>query len=135
MAKLLRFAWCISSAAALVWPSQAPLDIPFERSKLFTEVDFTGRFATYGAADTWYPTWASDGKLYSPWTDGVVKGAKAVSACGGAKCISTTEHATIVGDDPLNLTIEDVGVVAASPSPYHGRQGADALKKRLWKEL
>lgn len=24
------------------------------------------------SADTWYPTWSSDGNLYTPWTDGSV---------------------------------------------------------------
>jgi hypothetical protein len=33
-------------------------------------VAFTGRHAEYTGADTWYPSWANDGNLYSPWPDG-----------------------------------------------------------------
>ena len=33
-------------------------------------LDHAGRHAAYTGADTWYPSWASDDILYSPWTDG-----------------------------------------------------------------
>ena len=35
-------------------------------------IGFTGRHAEYTQADTWYPSWASDDNMYSPWTDGSV---------------------------------------------------------------
>ena len=38
-----------------------------------------GANAAYGGADTWYPTWAADGNLYTPFTDGVVNDVRAGS--------------------------------------------------------
>ena len=51
------------------WRSEPPADCPFKPSASLTGVAFTGRHAEYTGADTWYPSWASDGNLYSPWTD------------------------------------------------------------------
>ena len=53
-------------AGVKVWPSQPPAEIPFEASKELTGIAFTGRHAQYEHADTWYPSWAADGNLYSP---------------------------------------------------------------------
>ena len=53
-----------------VWPSQPPADCPFEASKDIVGVAFLGVHSDYHVADTWYPSWASDWNLYSPWTDG-----------------------------------------------------------------
>ncbi len=53
-----------------IWPSQPPADCPFEPSKDIVGIAFTGVHSDYHVADTWYPSWASDGNLYSPWTDG-----------------------------------------------------------------
>ena len=110
-----------------VWPNEPPAGIPFQRSKLFTQVEFTGRYATYESADTWYPSWASDGNIYTPWTDGHVNGIQAGSACADPGCMSTTGFATVVGDNPLNLTVEAAGTFASSPSPYHGRYPCGSL--------
>ena len=55
------------------WPSQLPPDCPFPQSETLVGVAFTGRHAEYTGADTWYPSWAADGNLYSPWTDGNVQ--------------------------------------------------------------
>jgi hypothetical protein len=100
-----------------VWPSQPPSDCPFEPSHSIVGIAFTGRHIRYAHADTWYPSWASDGNLYSPWTDGSVGDVK--SGSGGEK--ATTGHATIVGDDPLNLKIVNAGVYPGNPAPYGGR--------------
>ncbi|CAK9030455.1 unnamed protein product [Durusdinium trenchii] len=118
--------FCLS-VRSWIWPSDAPADIPFERSRLFNEIDFTERFANYEKADTWFPTWAADDNLYSPWTDGSVQELRSSSACRADGCLSTTGFATIVGDDPLNLSIQKVGVTKASPSPYHGRYPCGSL--------
>jgi hypothetical protein len=85
---------------------------------------FTGRYAKYEHADTWYPSWASNGNLYSPWTDGVVNGVRSYSGSGKT---STTGFATITGDDPMHLTIADVGTYPASSLPYGGRYPAGTL--------
>ena len=96
-----------------IWPSEPPADIPFPPSQDLTGIAFTGRYAHYGNADTWYPTWASNDNLYSPWTDGKVNGVSS----GSMGLRATTGYATIVGNDPLHLTITDVGVYPASPCP------------------
>src|ERR1039458_8778734 len=58
------------------WSSQPPADCPFHTSKDFGGIAFTGRHREYGNADTWYPSWALDDALYSPWTDGYIDGTK-----------------------------------------------------------
>jgi len=109
-----------------VWPSEPPADIPFAPSQELTGLAFTGRHAHYENADTWYPTWAANGNLYSPWTDGKVNGISAdSSAVTSAK--ATTGYAAIVGDDPLHLTVTNEGVYPASPRPYEGRYPAGSL--------
>ena len=51
----------------LLWPSEPPEDIPFEQSKELVGILFTGAHSDYRLADTWYPSWASDDNLYSPY--------------------------------------------------------------------
>lgn len=101
------------------WPSTRPADCPFENSKEMTGIAFTGRHGEYTGADTWYPTWAEDGNMYSGYTDGDVEGLKAQSWIGGEE--GTTGMAKIIGDDPLNLTVKTLGLHFDNPSPYGGR--------------
>ena len=110
-------------APRLYWPSTPPAGCPFEASKDLFGLEFTGRHAEYANADTWYPSWASDGNLYSPWTDGSVNGVSSGSGGKGA----TTGYATIVGDDPLNLKVINPGVFRSDPSPYAGRYPCGSL--------
>lgn len=110
-------------ATAREWPSDPPPDIPFTPSSELTGIVFTGRHAQYEHADTWFPLWASDGNLYSSWTDGTVEGI--ISSSAGSK--ATTGYATIVGDDPLHLKIMNVGTNSASPGPYGGRYPAGGI--------
>ncbi len=56
------------------WPDNQPEDCPFPESKEITKIVFTGRYANYTQADTWFPMWAADGNNYSPFTDGLVDG-------------------------------------------------------------
>ncbi|XP_065841942.1 uncharacterized protein [Oscarella lobularis] len=97
------------------WPSTPPDDCPFEQSATFSGVQFGSRAGIYGHADTWFPSWASDDNLYSPWTDGSVNG----TAGGNGK--HTTGFAVAVGDDPLNLTITNIGTFSSIQAPYGGR--------------
>ncbi len=106
-----------------VWPSEAPADCPFPKSTSLVAVAFTGRHAEYTGADTWYPSWAADGNLYSPWTDGNVNGLHSSSAGPDA----TTGHATILGDDPMKLIVTNHGVFKSSPRPYEGRYPCGSL--------
>ena len=105
------------------WPSTPPPGCPFAPSVGLTGVGFAGRHAEYTGADTWYPSWAADGNLYSPWTDGNVNGLRSGSAGQNA----TTGHATILGDDPLKLIVTNQGVFASSPVPYEGRYPCGSL--------
>src|SRR4030042_1522970 len=57
---------------ARVWASEVPPGCPFERSKDLVAVAFTRNAVAYTDADTWYPSWAPDGNMYSGWTDGEI---------------------------------------------------------------
>jgi hypothetical protein len=112
-----------AAAAYRVWPSTPPADCPFAKSESLVGIGFTADHAEYTTADTWYPSWASDGNLYSPWTDGTVNGVLSISIGEGA----TTGHAKIVGDDPLKLQVVDAAVERASALPYGGRYPCGSL--------
>ena len=124
---------CCASAGdtAFEWPSAPPADCPFERSQAFRGLYFTGVHSDYHCGDTWYPSWAADGNLYSPWTDGVTDG---VSSNSGAGEQATTGHAVMTGDDPLQLEIRNPSAPSvASASPYLGRYPCGSLvHKGVW---
>jgi len=109
-------------AAYRVW-REAPGEPLAPRSEALRGLGFTGRHAEYTGADTWYPSWASDGNLYSPWTDGDVNGIGVSSAGEHAR----TGHATILGDDPMALQVVDAGTWESSATPYGGRYPAGSL--------
>lgn len=109
------------------WPSEPPADCPIAKSETLIELVFTDRHAEYTKADTWYPTWASNGNMYSPWTDGVVNGLRSDSADKRTYPEATTGHATIIGDDPLHLKIEDHALHTSAAAPYQGRYPAGSL--------
>ena len=106
-----------------VWSNTPPANCPFPPSTLATGLVFTGRHAEYTEADTWYPSWAADGNLYSPWTDGTVNGLTANSAGRQA----TTGYATILGDDPLKLQVVNHSVYPSDPAPYGSRYPCGSL--------
>jgi len=135
----------VDSFAPFVWKSEPPVGCPFPPSKDLTGILFTGAVSDYRFADTWYPTWAADGNLYSPWTDGQVHGEGSDSngyrssspALGGLlepKLGSArTGQAVMTGDDPLHLTVKSLGTVAADPFPYGGRYPCGSLVYRgVW---
>ncbi|MBK8979905.1 MAG: hypothetical protein IPM29_28745 [Planctomycetes bacterium] len=112
-------------APHVVWPSTPPDGCPFEPSTLLVGVAFTGRHSDYHCGDTFYPSWASDDHLYSPWTDGTTDGVRCGSG-GGAK--AHTGHAVLVGDDPLQLTITNTSPPKpGSAEPYLGRYPCGSL--------
>ena len=113
------------SDRGFVWKSEVPDDCPFELSPSFIGIYFTGRHSDYRAGDTFYPSWASDGNLYSPWTDGTTDG---VSCASWSNDSAHTGHAVMVGDDPLNLEIRNTSPPKrASALPYMGRYPAGSL--------
>lgn len=110
------------------WPNQPPADCPFVPSQTLKGIAFTGHHAEYTAADTWYPSWASDGKLYSPWTDGNVYGLDSNSAAANPTTgHATTGYATILGEDPLHLKVVDYAVYKSDPSPFQSRYPCGSL--------
>ena len=68
--------------------SEVPSGCSLQMSDEIKGFVFTGRYANYTTADTWYPSWASDGHMYSPWTDGSIHGIYKVG--GKPECHSTT---------------------------------------------
>lgn len=117
--------WPAADPAPRVRTAGPPAGCPLPRSTALTGIAFTGRYATYEAADTWYPTWAADGHLYSPWTDGSVNG----FACGSKGFLAATGHARIDGSDPLDLEVVALGSVFGNPEPYEGRYPCGSLVK------
>lgn len=107
----------------IVWTSRPPEDCPLEQSQQFAGVVFTGPHKVYTNADTFYPSWAADGNLYSPFTDGVVE--KVASHSGSGHW--NTGHAKIAGDDPMDLKVTPLGLHHASAVPYGGRYPCGSL--------
>lgn len=114
----------------VIYKSDIPAGCPFEPSKTITAMAFTHTYSTYTDADTWYPSWASDGNMYSGWTDGEI---------GEESCQSTrrskahTGNARIVGDDPMNLSVTSLGKQPASAEPYGGRYPcANLVHDGIW---
>ncbi len=118
-----------------IWPNEVPDDCPFKMSEDYKGIKFLGIRSDYYVADTWYFTWASDGNLYSPYTDGCVPrldGGKECSNSGDGNH-ATTGQALAEGNDPRHLKIYSLGTFRASPEPYHGRYPCGSLiKDGIW---
>lgn len=125
----------------LRWPNRPPSSCPFDQSDDITGITFTERHREYENADTWYPSWAPDDRLYSPFTDGEVEGIESYSAGswevpqgslldifhGKIPHHPVTGAARISGSDPLNLTIEALGTYPGSGVPYAERYPSASL--------
>jgi len=110
-----------------VWKSAIADDCPFERSQTLIGIFFTGRHSDYHCGDTFYPCWASDGNLYSPWTDGMTDGVRCTSGGSLARGFHTG-HAVMIGDDPLKLVIKNTSPPKrALAAPYRGRYPCGSL--------
>jgi len=133
---LLLIVFCAADAQEIItkpwiWPSEEPSDCPFKRSGEITGIAFTGKHSDCRFADTWYPSWAQDDKLYSPYTDGYcprLDGSRdwSFSAYGEGK-YATTGQAVLEGDDPVNLKVYSLGLSTASAEPYEGRYPCGSL--------
>lgn len=129
---------------SFVWKSEPPAGCPFEPSKDITGIEFLGVHSDYHFADTWYPSWAADGNLYSPWTDGPLHKEHSTSdaiepdtnSFGGFRLVrgkATTGQAVLAGDDPLKLDVKSLGKIQADPHPYGGRYPCGSLVYRgVW---
>ena len=108
-----------------VWPSEVPADCPFEPSESYSGIKFLGIKSGFHYGDTWYPSWASNDTLYSPWTDGKTKrldGYTDWSQSWVDPVHITTGQGVIIGDDPLSLKAYSIGLDKSSPTfPNHGR--------------
>jgi len=119
-----------------VWKSEPPADCPFEQSNDFNGIKFLGVKSGFLVGDTWYPAWADDDKLYSPYTDGNcprLDGGNDLSISDGNAPQgyglerTSTGQAVIEGDDPLKLKVYSLGISHASSLPYHGRYPCGSL--------
>jgi len=116
------------SFESFIWESDPPADCPFEPSTDIVGISFTGKSSNYRMADTWYFSWASDDKLYSPYTDGStprLDGSRDASVSW--KEPFTTGQAVAEGDDPVNLKIYSLGLTHSPPEPYGGRYPCGSL--------
>ena len=117
-----------------LWKSETPAGCPFKQSQDLKGIKFLGIKSGFHVADTWYPTWADDDKLYSPFTDGGcprLDGSSESSNSAGEN--ATTGHAVIEGDDPLSLKVYSLGLLKASPKPYQGRYPCGSLfYNKVW---
>lgn len=132
--------------APYAWPDEPPDDCPHPRSTDLVGVRFTGRYANYTGADTWYLSWAADGHCYSAFTDGYVWTRRPLAAYTCEHCADAYKNlgvprdfspgalkpmhchsnvgvnaigmAKVVGDDPLNLGIEVLGRLPSGPNLY-----------------
>lgn len=127
-------------------PQEAP---PLPQSHQFKGLKFTGKQHVYQmiiVADTWYPSWAADGALYSSWADGHVKDPSgrsiSVSCCWRSSRESwfrdlgfsitndrvtadrdkftTTGNAILTGDDPFNLEVKLLDPFRRESTRYEG---------------
>jgi hypothetical protein len=114
-----------------IWQSEVPDDCPFKPSKELTGIKFLGIKSGYRYGDTWYPTWASNDTLYSPWTDGKTKrldGYTDWSQSWVDPVHITTGQGIIAGDDPLSIVAYSIGLDKSSPAaPYEGRYPCGSL--------
>jgi hypothetical protein len=115
-------------AEGFIWPSRTPKDCPFPQSQQFDRIYFTGTHHTRNYGDTWYPSWASDGNLYSPFADGTTEGEEAICIEDDTYKLPRTGNAVMIGDDPRNLIVKNTcPPQLASPKPFEGRYPCGSL--------
>jgi len=112
------------------WPSTPPGDCPFPPSTDFPGILFN-RFASQHFCDTWYPSWAADDALYSPWMDGILLTPgftqDVIGAANAVTVPARTGWARLLGNDPMNLDVVDAGVIESPRDPYGGRYASASL--------
>ena len=102
-----------------IWMSEPPQNCPFIQSKELTGIKFLGIKSGFHVGDTWYPSWADDDKLYSPFTDGDcprLDGSRDLSISDGnvpqgyGVERTSTGQAVIEGDDRVSLKLYSLGL-------------------------
>lgn len=92
----------------------------------FIQRDFlTGNYTNYKNENTFYPSWASDGNLYCTWADGFIDEDECHSYLRDG--VTQTGQIKIVGEDPFQLQLINLGHMDASPEPYEGRYPSGCL--------
>ena len=100
----------ILSYKPFVWESAAPADCPFVQSNEITGIRMLGIKSGFHYGDTWYPTWASNDNLYSPWTDGTTNGVYSWSSgFSNNGEVNNEGNPTRSIDDIKSLTIHHTG--------------------------
>jgi hypothetical protein len=128
------------------WPGEIPESCPFELSRLLNGLHFLGTATDLKCGDTWYPSWASDDRLYSPWTDGShqeVNPQNCDSWCRPDEPTvlgditlpppwypnkSYTGQGMLIGDHPESLQAVNLGITEASTTAeFTGRYPCGSL--------
>jgi hypothetical protein len=113
-----------------IWKSEVPADCPLERSGTFLGIGFSGYKSGFHYGDTWYPSWASNDTLYSPWTDGTTRRADGFEegcSSGDGPEHNETGQGIIAGDDPMKLVAYSTGTHRSPSAPYQGRYPCGSL--------
>lgn len=112
------------------WTSTPPADCPFPRSTELPGILFN-RHASQHFCDTWYPSWAADDALYSPFMDGILLTPgftqEVIGAANAVTVPARTGWAKLLGNDPMNLEVVDAGIIESPRDPYGGRYASASL--------
>lgn len=113
-----------------IWPSEILDNCPFKQSESFNAIKFLGLKSGFHYGDTWYPTWAQNDTLYSPWTDGTTMRLdgnydNSNSAAGPHHNQSAT--GIIIGSDPMTMKAYSTGIFLSRSNPYQGRYPCGSL--------
>lgn len=98
------------------WPDNPPEGCGFTQSEDIKRIRFTGRYANYTGADTFYPMWAPDGNQYSAWTDGFIWTNRSVD---WVECKYTNPGREM---EPINSWTSDY---TKYPQLYHSHSNVD----------
>jgi len=121
----------IERYSPFTWSSAVPDDCPFPQSGSYSKIEFLGVKSGFHFADTFYPTWAENDIMYSPYTDGPCWRLDGAWDNSNSQSYNmnptTTGQAAIEGDDPLTLVAYSLGTEKASALPYEGRYPCGSL--------
>lgn len=116
----------VSKAGLWIWNRTLPSGCPVALSTDLPGIALVGRASVQHFCDTWMPTWAADGAMYSPWQDGVLLTPPYANLGGwhAGDATALNGWAKIVGDDPQDLLIPLAGELAGPKGNWSGRYPA-----------